>query len=340
MNRVHRDPAISPELAGWDVVKATAGWSALLVGNGASRAVWDGFAYQSLYSKACGNGIASPLGDAEQAVFDWARTSNFELVLQSLATARAVCQALGIDAQQITPRYDRIRRALIEAVRATHIAWPSVPQRVLRAIRRELLEYDTVYSTNYDLLVYWSMMSEEGGEGFVDFFWNDHLAFSLTDVEVWRKATKIFFLHGALHLYRLSNGQTVKRRASGGNLLRLFAVPYLGAPVPLFISEGQADEKLRSIRRSDYLSYCLSQLATDRGPLVVFGSSLGDQDSHIVNAIKSGPRRPVAVGLQSASPADNIASKARMHSLLPGFELHFYDVATHPLGALDLKVQE
>jgi hypothetical protein len=33
-------------------------WSAIIIGNGASRAVSDSFAYTSLYAKACSNEIA------------------------------------------------------------------------------------------------------------------------------------------------------------------------------------------------------------------------------------------------------------------------------------------
>jgi hypothetical protein len=41
-------------------------WSGILVGNGASRAVADSFAYTSLYDKACSDDIAHPLVQNEQ----------------------------------------------------------------------------------------------------------------------------------------------------------------------------------------------------------------------------------------------------------------------------------
>jgi hypothetical protein len=35
--------------------------------------------------------------------------------------------------------------------------------------------------------------------------------------------------------------------------------------VPLFVNEDRSDEKLRAIRNSDYLSWCLGQLAGKPG---------------------------------------------------------------------------
>jgi hypothetical protein len=52
--------AITPELLTWPELKEQ-GWNGLLIGNGASRAVWHRFAYGSLLEKAKSNEIAHPL---------------------------------------------------------------------------------------------------------------------------------------------------------------------------------------------------------------------------------------------------------------------------------------
>lgn len=46
---------ISPELNSWDDVKSDLYEAALLIGNGASCAVWEGFDYPSLFT----NGVIS-----------------------------------------------------------------------------------------------------------------------------------------------------------------------------------------------------------------------------------------------------------------------------------------
>ena len=57
-----------------------------------------------------------------------------------------------------------------------------------------------MFSTNYDLLVYWAIMCEEDPNDFRDFFWDPSLIFDSADVEVWGRPTVVHFLHGGVHL--------------------------------------------------------------------------------------------------------------------------------------------
>lgn len=61
----------------------------LLLGNGASRAIWDKFGYRSLYDIACDPHQKVSLSPRGQRVFDEfdSGTRNFEAILSSLATA-------------------------------------------------------------------------------------------------------------------------------------------------------------------------------------------------------------------------------------------------------------
>ena len=116
----------------------------------------------------------------------------------------------------------------------------------------------------------------------------------------------------------------------------LFERPYRQAS-PLFVSEGTSQDKLSAIYRSDYLSFVFSKLEADDQPLVVFGHSLGDSDRHIARAIGAREGRKIAVSVHSDG---NIREKtAALRAALPRAELFFYDAATHPLGAQDLKVE-
>jgi hypothetical protein len=228
-------------------------------------------------------------------------------------------------------------------VHAVHIAWGVIPNASLEQIRNALLPYDYVYSTNYDLLIYWAMMAQPKASGFTDYFWGQACAFELANTEVWQKATKVLYLHGAIHPYRLSNGVTVKKIAanSGAALLETFGQKYMGVDVPLFVAEGQADDKQRSIRRSEYLSFAFSQFSDHRGPLVVFGHALGTPDQHLLSAMGHWSQTTVPVVAISMRPdtAQNIqAKKAQLHQRLPKLKLLFYDATTHPLGDVGLKV--
>lgn len=70
------------QLASWDEVKGGFHGGSLLLGNGSSRAVWEGFGYSSLYERASA-GIDHPLTPEDGALFAALDTTNFESVLSA-----------------------------------------------------------------------------------------------------------------------------------------------------------------------------------------------------------------------------------------------------------------
>ncbi len=314
-------------------------YTGLLIGNGASRAVWEGFAYTSLYDTAKTGNRDHRLTPEDVQLFESLETENFERVLAALATTRQVSESLGFDEPEFKARYTSIQRALVEAVKSKHIPWLEVPGGTLASIRHEFLRYRFVYSTNYDLLAYWAVMHDSPA-GFRDFFWSSSY-FDLANTEVWGKATVILYLHGGLHLYRTLDGRTLKRTAAMGfNLLDLFGSPLSVDATPLFISEGTAKQKLESIYRSDYLAYAYSRLVHHIGPLCIFGHSLGDVDQHIIEAIKKSQTRDIAFAVRPAAKAGVIEVKADVIKKLPEANILFFDSTTHPLGSPNLLVGE
>jgi hypothetical protein len=331
-------PGLDADLPSWQDVRSAIEFTGVLVGNGASRAVWGGFEYDSLYNIARNENQAHRLSDHDAALFEaLGNTRNFEHVLAGLATTRHVTGALGLDIPVIPERYTSIQSALAEAVRRTHVPWASVPGATLQTLRTELLTYKFVYSTNYDLLVYWAVMHENQG-GFKDFFWGQY--FDLADTELWGKATAVLYLHGGLHLYRTVNGRTRKRHAEyGANLLDLFGTPMDEEATPLFISEGSAADKLASIHRSDYLAFAYTELARHKGPICVFGHSLSDMDDHIVQALRQSRVRDIAMSIRPGDPEAVIERKGRAcEKLAFTGRLLFFDATTHPLGGAGLLV--
>ncbi len=327
---------IDGELLNWNAIKDL-DWSAILIGNGASLAIWDSFGYRSLFEQAKSSGLGHPLTHDEQAVFDALGTTNFEQVLASLSTAAMVCRALGQEFDRINSCYDKIRLALTEAVHASHVPWECIPTSTLKRIREAVLPFDFVYTTNYDLLLYWSIMSEKA-KGFKDYFWDD-CRFNIADTEAWEKATKILYLHGALHLYRLPSGETYKQRAEPNNsLLDAFIAQHDQGVVPMLVTEGTSKDKLASIYHSDYLSFAYSKFSRHEGPVVVFGHSLGESDAHLVAAMQKWGNARIAISVRRGSSKDIITRKAKLRSDLPEAILMFFDAETHPLGDPALKV--
>jgi len=303
----------------------------LLLGNGASRAVWRNFAYDSLFERAQ-KVRNKPLGQTDLALFKSMATENFEQVLSALNTTTRVNAALAISASAPLNRYYAIKEALIHAMRSAHIPFRLLPAATSQSIADHLREYATVYSSNYDLLLSWAM--EQSPDGFDDLFDVDQ-GF---DVRRTRStATRVLHLHGGLHLIRQADGTTRKRNAVGSALLDGFAINQPGE-VPLFVNEGRREDKLRAIRQSDYLSWCHGQLASHQGPLCLFGHSLGEQDRYLLEAIAQAGVTQLAVSVFPLSDAWVASQKHYFTRLFPGLELHFFDATSHPLGAPNFNV--
>lgn len=302
-------------------------WPNLVVGNGVSIAVSPVFAYPSLYAVA-------RLEPAEEAVFTALGTANFELVLDYLRIARVVCEQLHGAGDEVAARYDSIREKLITAVNDHHVAWNDVPTATLHRIRNALRTHRSVWTTSYDLIPYWAIMSSTPpGAGFADAFW--HGTFDPADAEPNNpNRTRLWWPHGALHLYRLPDGSTVKRQHTPGlNLLELLGSDFDGVDTPLFISEGTAADKLTAIRGSDYLNYTYTELATADGAIVVFGQRLAPEfEQHLIDAIARKPDRTIAYGVYADDQATADFEKARITMLFPNADLRFYDSRTHPLA--------
>lgn len=329
---------ISPQLEEWEALSEKVTFSGLLLGNGASRSVSEKFHYSSLYHKACELNETVRLSEEDKSLFDHFGTHNFEAILSALAISRSVNSALGLDTETISERYKSIRNSLIRAVHTNHEKWENIKAGTLLSIKAELRKYQCIYSTNYDLLVYWSIM-HEGSNGFLDYFWSS--SFDISDVQIWNPGTTVLYLHGGLHLSRTLAGGTIKNRADeSSNLLDKFGHGDGATSTPLLIAEGNPEEKKQSIYKSDYLSFAISKLSQHRGPLCVFGHSLEPEDAHIIEAINNSEVAIIALSVYVEEETEIVKQKARMHECFPSKKLRFFRAQSHPLGSPSLKTTQ
>jgi hypothetical protein len=82
----------------------------LLVGNGASRAVWDDFRLRLAVRKRP-HRRRKPLSQSELSVFDALQTRSFEQVLSALKTTSRVNKALAVSSAAPRNRYYAIKEA-------------------------------------------------------------------------------------------------------------------------------------------------------------------------------------------------------------------------------------
>lgn len=327
-------PALDTQLAAWPDLNARHPCTALLLGNGASRALWKPFGYYSLFEEAT-RVRHRALGVSDQALFKALGIELFEPVLSSLNTTVRTNAALAINSTAPLNRYYSIKEALIHAVRAVHPVHPSLPSATLATINQALREYRSVYTSNYDLILPWAM--EQAADGFARLF-DDEGFFDVRRAHT--DGTRVLHLHGGLHLLKLPDGSTRQRSAEGPELLDGFAVNIPGE-VPLFVNEGRSEHKLRAIRASDYLSWCLGQLAAEHQGLCLFGQHLDGSDQHLLDAIRQARPAHLAIAVRPLSEASILNQKqhfAERLGTMPGTSVHFFDATSHPLGHPGLAI--
>lgn len=98
------------------------------------------------------------------------------------------------------------------------------------------------------------------------------------------------------------------------------------------MTEGTARDKLRAIEGNAYLAHALGRLRSVELPMVVFGSRLGAQDDHLLDALDEHPSRPIAVSLMPGGRREIAARQADIYSRLQSDDLRFFDATSHPLG--------
>jgi len=215
-----------------------------------------------------------------------------------------------------------------------HIAWVDQPHEDRLHLNEYLRHHSVIFSTNYDLLLYWAIMAKNGDKAFRDFFWSPPGArFDPSNTRVSGNAILVYYLHGGIHLYSFGGMAHKRISTPPGNILDAATDP--NAHPALFVSEGTPYEKMAAIQRSDYLRFAFSAFeASSSTPIIVFGHAFGDQDEHIADAIAS-PGREVAVSVRRDTSKRELG---RLQALFVDCNLTLFWSDTHPLGLSTLAV--
>lgn len=326
---------IDDSLLGWSAASIQGQFGALLLGNGFSINKHSDFGYSSLYQKAV---VAGRMGGSAQALFTRRGSSNFEEVLQLLDDAGHVDRLLGpAHTAAIGGLVQEVRAALLSTVRGVHVLHGALGTSRLLAIAGSLRDFKSVFTTNYDLIPYWSL-NERSRDDFYDYFWGTGFSFDPDDTEVFPARTDhtaLYYLHGGLHLVQHGGGVAQKLvSVPGASVIDLSHwAPYADGARPLFITEGTAAEKMRSIYASAYLRFAYQRFELQQSDVVVLGHALHPRaDAHLVDAIASWPRATIAVGVWTGMGSQGIIE---IKNRLMGLGRHnwiFFDFDTHPLA--------
>lgn len=314
----------------------------LLLGNGFSIACRpDVFLYGRLYE----NADFSRLSPTAKLAFEALNTQDFERVIKALRDAAKVLAAYGVDPATVATLVsdaDALRELLVQTIAASHPAWPGdLSDDEYKNCRAFIAPFNTIYSFNYDLLLYWAQMhtDETSSPTSDDGFRKQEDNYGAAYV-VWEPSQSheqnMFFLHGALHVFDAGTEiQKYTWRNTGVRLIDQIRAALSNDFFPIFVSEGTSDEKLEKIRHNDYLAKAYRSFSEITGALFIYGHSLAANDEHYLKRIEKGKLSAVYVGIYGDSESDsNKRIMARARQLAAGrsarkpLVVRFFDAST------------
>ncbi|WP_457613696.1 DUF4917 family protein [Methanocaldococcus sp.] len=318
----------------------------LLLGNGFSMAYnKDRFSFTSLFQSAVDKGLIDSKSPMYEIFKDF-DTTDFEEIIKNLEISIKVFNAYKIlkdeDANMIYTDAIKLKEHLVDIITNNH------PEKITDISEEEfehsinfVKNYDSVYTLNYDLLLYWTTMKLEDykdnemiknikleiGDGFSDLE-NDNKDYVVfTNSGKNSRYQKNFYLHGALHIFD-NKYEIIKNTYSRTKkTLKEQTLENLKKEIyPIFVSEGTSSQKKSKIIHNAYLNHCYRSLKAlgGKNSLIIFGTMLKTNDEHIQDAIMESNIKKIYIGIGSidkTSELDAFVEKAIKHDK----KVYFYD---------------
>lgn len=317
------------------VVAASSGKRHILLGNGFSIACRPKiFSYKALLEQA----DFSKAPEA-RAVFQALETNDFEAVIKLLNGGATLIGVFNGDAK-LAAKFKNVANALKEIlVRTVAQHHPDRPYSIkpdaYANCRSFLRNFDSYYTLNYDVLLYWALLNDDVD----DFSLSKDDGFRDPEVDgaeyvSWLEYHRpnVHYLHGALHLFQ-DGSELIKYTWSRTDIpiIEQIRSALAAERYPLFVAEGTSRQKMTRIMNSAYLHKAYRSLSSIGGSLYVFGHSLADNDDHIYKAIRNSQVRRLFVSLfGDPSSADNKKIIQRANNVLSRsrgkqIEVQFFD---------------
>ena len=335
----------------------------LLLGNGFSISCDPNiFHYNSLYEKA--KPIIKEKMPEVLKIFEKLSTKDFEAVIRTLEGGATLFPIYSPTDKEnynkILENISQLKEILASTIATNHPDKPtSISSEKFFYCRQFLFNFldpinnnGKVYTLNYDLLLYWTLMNDD---------WNnqEHLELAKndgcgkeepdSDYVIWKnddhsRDQNIYYLHGAVHLF--DSGDEVEKytwKDKGIPLIEQTRAALQSNKFPLFVAEGKSRKKLTRIKHHIYLGHgyrSFLQVVKERKSqpksLFIFGHSLRDEDDHIILEISKGSISKVFIGIhgdpQGIENKKTIAKGKKLENLrsnrkLP-LKVKFFDSAT------------
>jgi len=308
----------------------------LLLGNGFSMS----YDKQIFSYNAFSDFIKKTDNQLLQKLFGIINTCNFELIMSQLDVFYELAVEFVADkglAEKIMIATKSLKERLVDAISELHpeqvFKIPAEQSRNCALFLKEYLDSDGhIFTTNYDLLLYWVLMSNQKQlDNIVDGFGREYIEKDeytedfepeFGDLE-WgpnQEEQQVHYIHGALHLFD-TGVSIIKETYDGEYLLKNIKDRIENKEYPVFVTAGDGQQKLAHILHNQYLDYCYKKLSSISGSLVTFGFNFGKYDHHIIDAINNANKQDMKEKLWSIYiGVYSEEGKKHIESIIPMFK--------------------
>ena len=311
----------------------------LLLGNGFSISYESKrFSFTTLLESAVKDNIIN-INSEIYKVFQKLETSDFESVMRAMEDSVRILDVYSADKavlKKISDDSINLKEYLVKIITNNH------PEKSTSLTIKEkescidfLKKFKKIYTLNYDLLLYWASMQDQSPE-FADGFGNTEDSV-LEGYVVYKNSSSypmnVYYLHGAMHYF--DDGDEIIKKTyvnTDINLIEQVRKSLDSNIYPIFISEGDSEQKKTKIIHSAYLNHCYKSLRAISGDIVIFGASLKDNDKHILDAVLESHVKRIYYATSNSQKIDHIVSAIDAHNLKVGKkqkkELFLFDYKT------------
>jgi len=277
----------------------------LLLGNGFSMS-YDAriFSYNAL-----GKFLENLENDSLQKLFAIIKTSNFELLMEQLDNVGLIAEVFGAEKEVVSKIREAsasLKESLINAIKELHpehvFEVPAEKSQACASFLNSFLSNGgQVFTTNYDLLLYWVLLRnniENKGDGFGrdyedtgEWIPEDQREFSELRWGRNKETQVVHYVHGALQFFDTGVDIVKEEYANGHFLLDNIKARMDKKEYPIFVAAGSSFEKLSHIVHNKYLYNAYECLSSINGSLICYGFGFGQYDEHIIDAVNKASKK-------------------------------------------------
>lgn len=323
----------------------------LLLGNGFSSSLLAQiFSYSALRQHI--NTDQFTIGTRIQNIFRHIGSDDFEEVVRRLNISEPIANEYGVVAGPMSVDCNILKNELIAAIGSTHPAhpWEGITNDNYQACHIFLKRFSSIYTLNYDLLLYWVINRTRLISKFRDGFTRVSEPRGLP--LVWNgERQNIFHLHGGLHLYKIlwdANTPENFEAFSGYDYVKLDNVSQSNNLIdqiqqkinqkiyPITVSEGDPASKKKKILSERILRHAYFNFKKLTGSLYTFGVGLDkNQDNHLIDAIEVSSLSEIYIGVYRPTHQILLDTKAKFDQVnyqrsqkgLSNIKISFYDTS-------------